>query len=222
MFGEILWEILWGNSMSSSFASEGLAAHDPAPCALLRSLAQALIGEFSNEAQAIDSPAWFVNLRLWQRPTPLFAEDSITLFLEQANHLMRDQPYRQRLLRLSEAQGQLFGQYYQFKDFSAWKGCGDAPERLQTLTLADIADLPGCRVAITQTPTGEFQARLVPDGRCEFKYDGQQRQVVVGFDVAQSGATSVHLKTYDKGIDPETGQGLWGALMGPYEFEKLI
>jgi hypothetical protein len=211
--------------MSSGFAADslafdGLAFDGLATGALLRSLAQALIGEFSNEAQAIASPAWFVNLRLWQRPTPLFTEDSITLFLEQANHLMRDQPYRQRLLRLSEEQGQLFGQYYQFKDFSVWKGCGDAPERLQTLTIADIADLPGCKVAIAQTPSGEFQARLVPGGRCEFEYDGQKRQVLVGFDVVQTIA-GVSLKTYDKGIDPETGQGLWGALMGPYEFEKL-
>ncbi|NJR71181.1 MAG: hypothetical protein HC771_23005 [Synechococcales cyanobacterium CRU_2_2] len=188
----------------------------------LRSLTQALIGEFSNPQQAIASPAWFVHLRLWQCPTPLFAEDSITLFLEQANILQLDRPYRQRLLRLSEDQGQLFGQYYQFKDFSAWKGCGQTPGRLQTLTPADIADLPGCRVAIAQTPTGEFQARLGPGRRCEFEYEGQKRQVVVGFDVAQSGATGVYLKTYDKGIDPETGQGFWGALMGPYEFEKLV
>ncbi|WP_255502467.1 CpcT/CpeT family chromophore lyase [Okeania sp. KiyG1] len=24
----------------------------------------------------------------------------------------------------------------------------------------------------------------------------------------------------DKGIDPQTGQGIWGALMGPYKFMK--
>ncbi|MEL6856170.1 MAG: CpcT/CpeT family chromophore lyase, partial [Cyanobacteria bacterium J06607_13] len=28
------------------------------------------------------------------------------------------------------------------------------------------------------------------------------------------------LKTYDKGIDPDTGRGLWGALMGPFQMVK--
>ncbi len=189
----------------------------------LQSLAQAMSGTFSNERQAIDSPAWFVNLRLWQCPTPLFAEDSITLFLEQANHLKLDQAYRQRLLRLSEDQDSLVGQYYQFKDFGAWRGCGQAPERLTSRRLADVDPLPGCRVAIR--PGGSFsggqsgyKAELVPGGKCEFEYDGKMRQVLVGFEISQSGS---ELKTFDKGIDPETGKGLWGALMGPYEFIRL-
>ncbi len=198
----------------------------------LEAIASLLTGVFRNPDQALENPAWFVHLQLWQRRTPLFAADSVTLFLEQANVLYLDRPYRQRLLRLTEEAGQVWGQYYQFQDFSRWRGCGEASERLQGLMLADVAELPGCRVAIAPVPTGdptrdptgdpteEWQARLVPGGCCEFEYEGQKRQVLVGFDVAETEA-GVSLKTYDKGIDPETGQGLWGALMGPYEFWKL-
>ena len=178
-------------------------------------------GMFSNAQQANDSPTWFVNLRLWQRPTSLFAEDSVTLFLEQANSLKLDQPYRQRLLRLSEADGELYGQYYQFKDFSRWRGSGTSPALLEALTLDAIDDLPGCRVAIRSSQLegqAGYRAERMPGGKCEFEYDGKLRQVLVGFEVSQSGH---RLKTYDKGIDPETGKGLWGALMGPYEFVKL-
>jgi len=191
--------------------------------AQLEQLASLLCGEFSNRAQAEESPAWFVQLRLWQVRTLLFQSDSITLFLEQANHLKLDQPYRQRLLRLFEEDGQLYGQYYQFKDFSAWKGAGAQPGRLASLSLDDIADLPGCRLGITEdagSGSQGFKAQLLPGGKCEFEYAGQLRRVIVGFDVATT-AAGVALKTYDKGVDPETGKGLWGALMGPYEFSKV-
>lgn len=46
----------------------------------LTALATYLAGEFSNQPQAIEQPAWYVNLRLWIRPVPIFSEDSITLF----------------------------------------------------------------------------------------------------------------------------------------------
>lgn len=68
----------------------------------LIALARYLAGEFDNQEQAIAEPAWFVHLRLWQRPVLLFAEDSLTLFAEQANVLGLDRPYRQRLMRLQE------------------------------------------------------------------------------------------------------------------------
>ena len=186
----------------------------------LEQLAALLCGEFSNQAQAMENPAWFVQLRLWQRRSPVFSEDSITLFLEQAPALKLDQPYRQRLLRLFERDGQLYGQYYQFKDFGAWKGAGAQRDRLQSLTVDDVADLPGCLVAIRSEESQSFKAELVEGGKCQFEYAGQMRQVVVGFDVAAT-ESNVRLKTYDKGVDPETGKGIWGALMGPYEFVKI-
>lgn len=68
----------------------------------LTALASYLTGEFSNQSQAQEQPAWFVNLRLWIRPLPIFTDDSITLFAEQANILQLDQPYRPRILRLRE------------------------------------------------------------------------------------------------------------------------
>ena len=46
----------------------------------LTALATYLAGEFSNQQQALGQPAWYVNLRLWIRPVPIFTDDSITLF----------------------------------------------------------------------------------------------------------------------------------------------
>ncbi|MBD2325329.1 chromophore lyase CpcT/CpeT [Alkalinema sp. FACHB-956] len=209
----------------------------------LQKLAQYLLGEFDNRSQAIDEPIWYVNLRLWHRLTPLFSEDSMTIFAEQANALQLDSPYRQRLLRIQvsacEAPNGTHGepspeqyyplqvQYYGFKDPSQFKEAGQDPAKLQSITEADIEQLPGCLLEVTPqrrtNAVGVDQlgyAAIAPEGSCcQFSYPerGERKigQVALGFWVSESWFYS-----YDKGISPETGEPIWGALMGPYQFQK--
>lgn len=190
---------------------------------LIPTLADYLAGEFDNREQALSDPVWFVHLRLWQRPVPLFTADSLTLFAEQANVLTLDQPYRQRLLRLQPAAGDpqapIQVQYYAFKDPTLVKGAGQNPQVLQTLTTDEIDLLPGCVLQVTPQQqanhTFQFMALPPPGARCYFTYEQQVRQVALGFEV-----TPEKFLSYDKGVDPETGKALWGAIMGPYQFTK--
>nr|WP_290222964.1 chromophore lyase CpcT/CpeT [Trichocoleus desertorum] len=186
----------------------------------LVALAHCLCGEFDNQKQAIAEPARFVHLRLWQRPISLFSEDSITLFAEQANIVNLDQPYRQRVMRLQQVQHtDLQVQYYIPRSPGAVRGFGANPALLQTLTSEQIELLPGCTLQIkikTLEPQGyHFSASLLPSARCCFTYQNETRQVSLGFE-----ATPEMFLSYDKGIDPTTGQVLWGAVWGPYEFTK--
>jgi CpeT/CpcT family (DUF1001) len=191
----------------------------------LQSLIRALAGEFSNQPQAFDQPTWFVQLRLWQRPVPLVLPgfEGYWLFLEQANALKAEAPYRQRLLRLflDPDFGTIAGQYYQFKDFLQWRQAGTSADRLAQIQASDIEALRGCQVTLRQVG-GRYEARLKPGCRCCFDYDGKEREVAVGFDVMAAGEGPVEFWSYDKGIDPQTGKGLWGALMGPYQFQKVV
>ncbi|MBC7515500.1 MAG: chorismate mutase, partial [Alkalinema sp. FL-bin-369] len=82
----------------------------------LKVLAAHLTGEYTNRSQALDDPVWYVHLKVWWRSVPLFVEDSIVLFAEQANVLNLSSPYRQRLIRLCGREGRLVGQFYQFAD----------------------------------------------------------------------------------------------------------
>ncbi len=191
----------------------------------LLTLAHYLAGEFENRQQAIAEPAWYVSLRLWHRPLTLFPEDrsgdSLTLFAEQANILQLDRPYRQRLLRLLRSPAQpdaLRVQYYGFQQPAVFKGAGQNSALLDGLTPDQVELLPGCVLDVTQRshPEGlHFTATAPPDACCQFQYEGQTGQVALGFEI--SPATYL---TYDKGIDPATGQALWGALMGPYRYTK--
>jgi hypothetical protein len=181
----------------------------------LTTLAHWLAGEFDNRPQAMDQPAWFVHLRLWQRPLPQRLDGKLALFLEQANALYLDQPYRQRVMVLQSLEsGALQACYLAFKDPSRFRGAGADPQRLQQLDSTDLDSLPGCVLDITQQGS-TFDAQPHPNSNCYFQYDGQTRQVVLGFKASETA-----LLTYDRGVDPETGKGLWGALMGPYEFSK--
>jgi hypothetical protein len=202
----------------------------------LQTLAQYLAGEFANPAQAAESPAWYVHLKLWQRPIPsLSNEHTYSLFLEQVSVDSGKPPYRQRILRLSEQtaeeasspdqQPQLHGQYFALAEPAKFIGAAEAPHRLEALRLEDLITLPNSQ-ALIQTQTlsqGGYQfCAALPEGQlCSFEYGGQPRYVYLGFDVTQTSPTApVELSVHDKGIDPDTGKGLWGALMGPFKMVK--
>jgi len=182
---------------------------------ILPTVAQWLAGAFENRAQSMAEPAWFVHLRMWQRLLPHRLEGHFALFAEQANALFLDKPYRQRVLILQAVDSEhIQVQYLALKQPDQFCGAGAKPELLKQLGWDDLEWLPGC--ALTLTSQGNsFVAKPQPGDRCYFQYDGKTREVVLGFEVTES---TFH--SYDRGVDPETGQALWGALMGPYEYVK--
>jgi CpeT/CpcT family (DUF1001) len=183
---------------------------------LLKRLAEYVAGEFDNREQAIGDPVWFVHLRMWQRPVQVFEDDSITIFAEQSNVLQLDQPYRQRLMRLQSIEGALRVQYYAFQDPGSVKGGGQFPERLESLSERQVELLPGCVLKVEYDQGRDrFVAIAPPDSRCCFSYQNKTVQVSIGFEVEHD-----RFYSFDKGIDPETGQAIWGAMMGPYVYRK--
>ena len=185
----------------------------------LNTLATYLAGEFSNQQQATSQPAWYVNLRLWIRPVPIFTEDSITLFAEQANILQLDRPYRPRILRLRNRKA-IEVEFYMFKDLATAKGAGQNKDLIKQITPEKIEFLPNCtlKVSTQKLDNGKycFETTPITPEPCRVTYQGTTFQVFLGFK-----ATADELQTFDKGIDPETGRGTWGALMGAYCFNKL-
>jgi hypothetical protein len=189
----------------------------------LITLGNYLNGEFSNQKQALEQPAWFVNLHLWFRPVSLFSEDSLTLFTEQAAVVNFDQPYRPRLLRLSQdnLSDDLTITYYKFKDMTAFLGSGKNPQKLESLTVNDVELLThqGCylKVEMTQITSDTYQFKAFPltDEPCCFTHQNQEYKIALGFEV-----TEREYKSYEKGIDSQTDKATWG-LMGAYCFEKI-
>ncbi len=181
----------------------------------LKTLATYLAGEFDNQAQAREEPVWYVPVRLWHRPLNFWGDRGFAFYAEQSNALKLDQPYRPRVFLISDTNGQMQVEYFQIKDPSPLRGGGRSPEKLTQLHPDNLVALPGCTLTVTPGAT-EFSARPQPDCKCQFTVDGAVREVKLGFDAGPSS-----LKTYDQGINPDTGQPIWGALMGPYQYQKI-
>jgi hypothetical protein len=187
----------------------------------LETLAQYLSGHYDNRTQALNDPVWYVHLHCWLRPVPLFTDDSRTFFAEQAPVLQLDRPYRQRLIRLHDTQGQLTAQFYSFRDPSSVSGFGQDPSKLDIVLQAPIDELPGCILHITKLGPDRYSATPPPNCTCQFSYpdpNGQPQigQVELGFEVSPN-----EFHSYDKGINPTTQKPIWGALMGPYKYHKI-
>ena len=177
-------------------------------------LAEWLVGEFDNKAQSMEEPAWYVPLRLWHRPLLHRIHGSLAIFAEQSNFLKLELPYRQRILAIEPAGNRLSVQFWAFKDPARFRGAGASPNLLDQATESELEALPGCRLEVEFTGD-RYRAMPAPESRCYFNYDGKQRQVILGFE-----ASSGQFLSYDRGVDPETGQSLWGAMMGPYIHQK--
>lgn len=189
-------------------------------------LTQTLAGTFQNRDQALADPAWYVHLRLWCRPTSLFADDSVTFLLEQASAAFEQAPYRQRVLRVRDDRGQLTAEYYALKNPLAWQGATQVAERLQALQPEDLQPLVNSRLFITMTSGGgvtRFEARQHPGEYCQFAVNGETKLVELAFDAIAPHAdssSSAAFWMYDKGIDAVTNKPTWGALHGPFRLIK--
>ncbi|WP_040655214.1 chromophore lyase CpcT/CpeT [Rubidibacter lacunae] len=176
-------------------------------------LASWLAGEFENQVQAREQPAWFVHLRWWNRPLPIAIDGYVALFAEQSPVANPERVYRQRVLVLQPGASKREDcavQYYACKQPDRWRGGGRERALLAALSPDDLEFLPGCRLAVTYS-AGTFQARLPEGTRCQFYVGGTLCEIALGFDV-----TASEYRSRDKGIDPETGKTIWGGLMGPY------
>ncbi|MBZ8181661.1 chromophore lyase CpcT/CpeT [Oscillatoria salina] len=188
----------------------------------LITLGKYLAGKFDNQEQARSSPTWYVHLHLWHRPVPLFTEDSITLYAEQANIINLNKPYRPRLLRLrqnNEQANSLKVDYYKFHDIEFIKGAGRNPEKLQQLQPEQIEFLPNCTLKVKTKHLSrsryQFTATSATGKPCSFTYQSNTYHISLGFEV-----TPEELRIFDKGIDPKTGKATWGAIIGPFRFQK--
>jgi hypothetical protein len=195
----------------------------------LTQLSHCLAGVFQNREQALAEPAWYVHLKLWSYPVPLFA-DSATFFIEQASAAFNQPPYRQRVLRIfapSANPEQIIAEYYALKSPHEFQGGAEEPQKLHRLTPDQLQSLSGSQLLVQAyelTHGTRFEARQPPGEYCRFAVNGEVKGVQLGFDAiaqAPSSAESSAFWMYDKGIDLQTGKTTWGATSGPFRLIKI-
>ncbi|MEN9224225.1 MAG: chromophore lyase CpcT/CpeT [Thermostichus sp. HHBFW_bins_43] len=179
----------------------------------LCTLASWLAGYYSNRAQAMAEPVWFVPVSLWYVRLPDVFSQGIGFFTEQFNQHTPGRFYRSRVLQLLADPLRI--ENYKLLDQTAWAGASQDPQRLAQLSLADVEHLPGCRILVQKRPDC-YHGEMLPGGGCRLN-PGDNSYIHIEFDL-----TSTEFITWDRGFDVNTGQQTWGSRAGPYRYRKGI
>jgi hypothetical protein len=178
----------------------------------LQRLIRQLSGGFSNQDQAFENPPLYAHILVKFRPLPQLTPGS--LLLEQSYAINPAAPYRIRVLRAEQRDGQLFIINQSLHDAERFWGAVDNPERRQAIAESDLQLLEGCTYLVREQGEG-FVGEVEPGCRCLVERKGKTAYLVSSFEIDAAG-----MRTIDRGHDPETHEQLWGSLAGPFEFQR--
>jgi hypothetical protein len=178
----------------------------------LARLIQQLSAGFSNQAQAFDNPPLYAHILVKFRPLPQLAPGS--LLLEQTYAITPGTPYRIRVLRAEQREGELIIHNQALRDEQRFWGAIEDEGRRQTIGDADLLPLEGCTYVVREVGEG-FSGEVEPGCRCLVERKGSLAYLVSSFEIDPRG-----MRTIDRGHDPASHEQLWGSLAGPFEFER--
>ncbi|MBP0022341.1 MAG: chromophore lyase CpcT/CpeT [Cyanobacteria bacterium SBLK] len=177
-------------------------------------LARWMAADFSNQEQAIENPPFFAHIRVCMRPLPTELLSGVSLLLEQAYDFLLGQPYRLRVLKFKIVDDCLGIENYKIKEQERFYGAVRDRDRLLELTSEHLEKLPGCDFIVRWTGRS-FQGEVEPGKACKVVRNNKETYLDSTFEV-----TSDTLTSWEKGIDPQTGEQMWGAIAGAFHFTK--
>ncbi len=180
----------------------------------IATLARWMAADFSNQAQAIENPPFFAHIRVCMRPLPVELLAGVSLLVEQAYDYNLNDPYRLRVLKLIEAEGQIEIENYLVKDEQEFFGATRDPKRLAVLTRDRLEQLPGCNMQVVWTGHS-FKGKVQPGKACIVSRRGKTTYLDSEFEIDDTQFTSL-----DRGLDPDTDERVWGSIAGPFQFER--
>jgi hypothetical protein len=180
----------------------------------LKTLAQWMAADFTNQEQAWANPPLFAHIRVCMRPLPTSLLDGTSLFLEQAYDFMLNTPYRLRVLKLLLVGDRIELENYKVKDEEAFFGASRDSKRLQTLTRDRLEKMEGCDMFVDWTGSG-YKGYIKPGKNCLVVRNEKTTYLDNSFEIDENQLLSI-----DRGLDPETDEIVWGSLAGPFEFKR--
>lgn len=177
-------------------------------------LARWMAADFSNQAQAFENPPFFAHIRVCMRPLPLEFLSGVSFFIEQAYDYTLNDPYRVRVLKLVEQNGQIAIENYLVQGEEKFYGASRDLNRLRELKVDQLEKLPGCTMLVEWTGTG-FKGTVEPGKGCMVVRKGKTTYLDSEFEIDEEKFISI-----DRGRDPETDEQVWGAVAGPFYFVR--
>lgn len=180
----------------------------------IKALASWMAADFSNQEQAFANPPFFAHIRVCMRPLPESLLSGTSLFLEQAYDFMLNAPYRLRILKMNLVDDRIELENYKVKEEEKFYGASRDLEKLKLLTIEQLEKLPGCDMSVEWTGNS-FKGVIKPGKACIVERKGKKTYLDNSFEV-----DGEKLISFDRGLDPETDELVWGSIAGPFHFTR--
>ncbi len=177
-------------------------------------LARWMAADFSNQQQVFENPPLYAHIRVCMRPLPNELLAGTALYLEQAYDFSLKQPYRARVLKLVERDGQIEIENYTLQDAPKYYGAARNPEQLSQITPQVLQRMAGCNMRVQWTGHS-FRGEVEPGKGCMVERQGRRTYLDSEFEIDGD-----QFLSWDRGRDPETDEHIWGSLAGPFRFSR--
>jgi CpeT protein len=172
-----------------------------------------MVGSFSSAEQAARDTNYF-DIRLEMVEIWPEEPEADWLYVEQAAAWSLEQPYRQRVYRLSRSgSGELLSAVYTLASPQRFAGAYRDLALLENLTPDSLTEREGCAIVLQRK--GEVFVGSTIEDRCKSSLRG------ASYATSEVKISPTELQSWDRGFNA-AGEQVWGAELGPYVFKKFI
>ena len=188
--------------------------HSTQNSSLLCKLARLMAGDFSNRQQSDADPKNYAHIRIFFRPLPWDFFSGIGFYSEQVYDYDLWTPYRQGVHRLVDRGDDIYIENYSLKDAESYAGSGHNRDILLTIPPDDIERRHNCSMVFHQSGETLYGA-VEPGNKCLIHRKGVETYLVSSVELTETTWIS-----WDRGMDRQSHEQIWGSAIGPLKFSK--
>jgi CpeT protein len=181
---------------------------------LLNELAYLMAGDFCNRQQSDADPKNYAHIRIFFRPLPWEFFSGIGFYSEQVYDYDLWSPYRQGVHRLVDQGDRIYIENYSLKEAENFAGSGHNRDILLTIPADGIERRHNCSM-VFRKEGNLFRGSVEPGNKCLIHRKGVNTYLVSDVELTETTWIS-----WDRGMDLNTHQQIWGSAVGALKFKK--
>jgi CpeT protein len=181
---------------------------------LLLTLAHWIAGDFSNQQQAFEDAKNYAHIHVFFRPLPWNFFEGIGFYSEQAYDYDLWRPYRQGVHRFIDRGDDIYIENYSLQNPMFYAGAGRELSILHSIKPEKIDRRYNCSM-IFQREGNLFRGR-VEGNSCFIEKYGKKTYLVSDVELTENTFVS-----FDRGLDVDTEEQVWGSTAGALKFAKI-
>jgi CpeT protein len=186
----------------------------PKENSLIYELASLMAGDFSNRQQSDADPKNYAHIRIFFRPLPWNFFKGIGFYSEQVYDYDLWTPYRQGVHRLIDRGDDIYIENYSLKEAENYAGSGHNRDILLTIPADAVERRYNCSM-VFHKEKNIFYGSVEPGNKCLIHRKGVDTYLVSSVELSETTWIS-----WDRGMNLNTHEQVWGSAKGPLKFSK--